>query len=63
MRLTLSRICSDTHSAQSVSAGVALNVAKELMGHSDISVTDKIYTHMVDKVFEQNRKHLAKYAN
>ncbi|MBQ9531880.1 MAG: site-specific integrase [Eubacterium sp.] len=44
-------------------AGVPLNVAKELMGHSDISVTAKIYTHMVDEVFEQNRKRLADYAN
>jgi integrase len=44
------------------SAGVPLNVAKELMGHSDISVTAKIYTHMVDEVFEQNRKRLAEYA-
>lgn len=44
-------------------AGVPLNVAKELMGHSDISVTAKIYTHMVDAVFEQNRKRLAEYAN
>jgi hypothetical protein len=33
------------------------------MGHSDISVTAKIYTHMVDEVFEQNRKRLAEYAN
>ena len=44
-------------------AGVPLNVAKELMGHSDISVTAKIYTHMVDEVFKQNRKRLAEYAN
>ena len=44
-------------------AGVPLNVAKELMGHSDISVTAKIYTHMVDEVFEQNRKRLEEYAN
>lgn len=44
-------------------AGVPLNVAKELMGHSDISVTAKIYTHMVDEVFEQNRQRLAEYAN
>lgn len=44
-------------------AGVPLNVAKELMGHSDISVTAKIYTHMVDEVFEKNRKRLAEYAN
>ena len=44
-------------------AGVPLNVAKEWMGHSDISVTSKIYTHMVDEVFEQNRKRLQDYAN
>ena len=44
------------------SAGVPINVAKELMGHSDISVTAKIYTHMVDEVFEQNRKRLEQYA-
>ena len=44
-------------------AGVTLNVAKEWMGHSDISVTSKIYTHMIDEVFEQNRKRLQKYAN
>lgn len=42
-------------------AGVPINVAKELMGHSDISVTAKIYTHMVDEVFEQNRQRLAKF--
>lgn len=44
-------------------AGVPINVAKELMGHSDISVTAKIYTHMIDEVFEQNRKRLEQYAN
>ena len=44
-------------------AGVPLNVAKEWMGHSDILVTSKIYTHMVDEVFEQNRKRLQEYAN
>lgn len=33
------------------------------MGHSDISVTAKIYTHMIDEVFEQNRKRLEQYAN
>lgn len=42
-------------------AGVPINVAKELMGHSDISVTAKIYTHMVDEVFEQNRQRLAEF--
>jgi integrase len=43
-------------------AGVPINVAKEWMGHSDISVTAKIYTHMVDEVFEQNRIRMAQYA-
>ncbi len=43
-------------------AGVPINVAKEWMGHSDISVTAKIYTHMVDEVFEQNRARMAQYA-
>ena len=38
-------------------------MAKEWMEYSDISVTAKIYTHMVDEVFEQNRKRLADYAN
>lgn len=42
-------------------AGVPINVAKELMGHSDISVTAKIYTHMVDEVFEQNRQRLTEF--
>lgn len=39
-----------------------INVAKELMGHSDISVTAKIYTQLVDTLFEQNRKGLEQYA-
>ena len=43
-------------------AGVPINVAKEWMGHSDISVTAKIYTHMVDEVFEQSRMRMAQYA-
>lgn len=34
-------------------AGVPINVAKELMGHSDISVTSKIYTHRSDISFEK----------
>ncbi len=42
-------------------AGVPINVAKELMGHSDIQVTAKIYTHMVDEVFEANRQRLEQY--
>ena len=33
-------------------AGVPINVAKELMGHSDISVTAKIYTHYSQIAFD-----------
>jgi hypothetical protein len=32
------------------------------MGHKDVSITAKIYTHMVDDVFEQNRQRLEDYA-
>jgi integrase len=37
-------------------AGVPLNTAKYLMGHSDISVTSKIYTHKTTEVIEDARK-------
>ena len=33
-------------------AGVPINIARDLMGHSDISVTAKIYTHRSDAAFE-----------
>ena len=33
-------------------AGVPINVARELMGHSDISITSRIYTHSSDESFE-----------
>lgn len=33
-------------------AGVPINVAKDLMGHSDISVTANIYTHTTDDVLD-----------
>lgn len=33
-------------------AGVPINVARDLMGHSDISLTAKIYTHMRDDIME-----------
>ena len=35
-------------------AGIPLNVAKELMGHSDISVTANIYTHKDSEVLHKN---------
>lgn len=34
------------------SAGVPINVARELMGHSDISITSKIYTHHSEISFQ-----------
>lgn len=39
-------------------AGVPINVAKELMGHSDISTTAKIYTHYSETAFESAREKL-----
>ena len=33
-------------------AGVSINVARDLMGHSDISMTAKIYTHTTDRAIE-----------
>lgn len=33
-------------------AGVPINVARQLMGHSDITLTSKIYTHTTQKTFE-----------
>lgn len=33
-------------------AGIPINVARELMGHSDISITSKIYTHSSAESFE-----------
>jgi len=37
------------------SAGVPINVAKELMGHKDISITAKIYTHHSEIAFDNAR--------
>lgn len=47
-------------------AGVPINVAKELMGHSDISVTARIYTHQSKTAFDNAadaiNKHLSKHS-
>ena len=40
-------------------AGVPINVAKELMGHSDISVTANIYTHKDTDVLRENIEKLS----
>ena len=37
-------------------AGVPINIASRLMGHSDISVTSKIYTHASDEAIEIARR-------
>ena len=37
-------------------AGVPINVAKYLMGHSDISVTSKIYTSMTPDVIDRAKE-------
>lgn len=37
-------------------AGVPITVAQRLMGHADIKVTAKIYTHATDKSFEDARE-------
>jgi integrase len=39
-------------------AGVPINVARYLMGHSDIRVTSKIYTHTTDKAIEDARERI-----
>lgn len=41
-------------------AGVPLNVAKELMGHADITVTANIYTHRDSQLLHQNILQLEK---
>lgn len=37
-------------------AGVPINVARELMGHEDISITSKIYTHKSDEALQNAAK-------
>ena len=39
-------------------AGVPVNVAKDLMGHSDISITANIYTHKDQKTLHENMEKL-----
>lgn len=42
-------------------AGVPINVARELMGHADISVTSKIYTHHSDISIDDARVKMEAY--
>ena len=41
-------------------AGVPINIASRLMGHSDISVTSKIYTHATETALEIARNCIEK---
>lgn len=45
-----------TFASDCQAAGVPINVAKEFMGHADISTTAQTYTHMIDDVFNNNRR-------
>lgn len=42
----------DTYCTDLEIAGVPINVARYLMGHTDIRVTSKIYTHTASKTIE-----------
>jgi integrase len=42
-------------------AGIPINVAKDLMGHANISVTAKIYTHMTDTQLKITAEKLSAY--
>ena len=42
-------------------AGVPINVAKELMGHADISTTSRIYTHFSEEAFHSAAEKMAAF--
>ena len=42
-------------------AGISINVFRELMGYSDISITTKIYTHHSEDAFSNAAEHISKY--
>lgn len=44
-------------------AGVPINVAKEFMGHSDIALTSKIYTHRSEAAFQNAAKSINSFHN
>ena len=47
-----------TFASDCQAAGVPINVAKEFMGHADITTTAQTYTHMIDETFRTNREKL-----
>lgn len=52
-----------TYGTDLQNAGVPINVAKDLMGHSKIELTAKIYTHMSDVSFIEAAKKINEYQN
>lgn len=44
-------------------AGVPINIAKEFMGHSDIALTSKIYTHHSETAFQNAAKSINEFHN
>lgn len=50
-----------TYGTDLQNAGVPINVAKDLMGHSKIELTAKIYTHMSDVSFIEASKKINEY--
>lgn len=44
-------------------AGVPINIAKQLMGHSNIELTSRIYTHTSDKAWEAAEKSINTFHN
>jgi integrase len=44
-------------------AGIPINVAKDLMGHSSIAVTSKIYTHMTEAQFQSTAEKIHAFRN
>lgn len=50
-----------TYGTDLETAGVPINVAKSFMGHSDISTTGNVYTHMTDTTMDANAALIDKF--
>ena len=63
-KITISAVADDlepyclrhTYCTDLQDAGVPINVAKYLMGHSDISTTANIYTHITEETIQEAAK-------
>lgn len=52
-----------TYATDLQSAGVPLNVAKDLLGHQSIAMTSHIYTHLSDEAFANASLKVLSFAN